>query len=82
MTVYVHNPGTFQEKETRQRVISTPEAKPKMYLVHFKTTYQLERQYVDGIEYVCGTGNYSYDAECMYKRLDALAADGNCTSPW
>ena len=82
LDVYLHNPGAFQEEESRERLRTKFGPKAELYVAHFKTTYKLEVQYDGYQKYTCGTGDYSYDNECVYNKLDALATDGSCTTPW
>ena len=84
MYIYLHNPGAFHEKELRQgrKVESRSFNRPDIYFVQFKPSYKLEEQINGEDKYKCGMGDYSYDRECIYDKLDAMEKSEECTSPW
>ena len=54
------------------------------FLVQFQHKYMLETQfdYYRSTSWTCGVGSYSYDYECVYKKLDDISMNRTCTTPW
>ena len=80
--VAIHNPEAFQLKELRRDIETERNDRPDLYLVEFRHIYKLEDYYQGSFEYKCGAGNYSYDSQCVYKKLQSLATSHSCTAPW
>ena len=82
--VLLHNPDAFHDEEMRRRVDTQASPLANIYLVQFERKYMLETQFdqYKSTKWTCGAGNYSYDHECVYKKLEDLSKMRTCTSPW
>ena len=84
MNVYIHNLDAFQDVEMRRVIYAEKTPLPDLHLVQFERRYRLENQYdfYRSSWDTCGVSNYSYDYECVYKKLAHLSTNRTCTTPW